>query len=173
MLVIATGAVLQPEETEGMTGPGWREHVFTSTTFDGAAGWRDALERFEGGRLVVNFVDLPIKCPVAPLEFSFLADWYLRKRGVRDRVELTLVTPLDGAFTKPIASAELATCSGARTSGSRPSSRPARSTARAGSSVVRRPRGSVRPARDRSAARGRRVRGALAPARRRSRLRPH
>ena len=49
-------------------------------------------------------VDLPIKCPVAPLEFCFLADWYFTERGIRDRVELTYVTPLDGAFTKPVAS---------------------------------------------------------------------
>jgi sulfide:quinone oxidoreductase len=50
---------------------------------------------------------MPIKCPVAPLEFCFLADWYLREKGVRDQVELTYVTPLDGAFTKPVASRRL------------------------------------------------------------------
>ena len=51
---------------------------------------------------------MPIKCPVAPLEFAFLADWYLRERGIRDRVELVFATPLDGAFTKPVASEHLA-----------------------------------------------------------------
>ena len=56
---------------------------------------------------MVNVVDMPIKCPVAPLEFCFLADWYLRERGVRDAVELTYATPLDGAFTKPVASRAL------------------------------------------------------------------
>ena len=56
---------------------------------------------------MVNVVDMPIKCPVAPLEFCFLADWYLQELGIRDRVELTYVTPLDGAFTKPVASATL------------------------------------------------------------------
>ena len=48
----------------------------------------------------MNFVDLPIKCPVAPVEFLFLADAYFRKRKWRQRVKLSLVTPLDGAFTK-------------------------------------------------------------------------
>src|SRR6266508_2568567 len=67
-----------------------------------------ALERFTGGRLVVNLVDMPIKCPVAPLEFAFLADWHLRERGIRSRTELVYATPLDGAFTKPIASQQLA-----------------------------------------------------------------
>jgi sulfide:quinone oxidoreductase len=56
---------------------------------------------------VLNVVDMPIKCPIAPLEFAFLADWYFQERGIRDRVELTFVTPLDGAFTKPTASKAL------------------------------------------------------------------
>jgi sulfide:quinone oxidoreductase len=107
VLVVATGATLLPEETEGLTGPGWGENVFTFYTLDGATALRDALKRFDHGRLVLNMVDLPIKCPVAPLEFCFLADWYLRQRGVRDDVELVYATPLDGAFTKPIASQRL------------------------------------------------------------------
>jgi len=108
LLVVATGATLAPEETEGLTGPGWMEKTFTFYTLQGAVALHEALEWFDGGRLVVNVVDMPIKCPVAPLEFCFLADWYLRETGVRDRVELTYVTPLDGAFTKPVASAALA-----------------------------------------------------------------
>ena len=106
-LVVATGARLLPEETEGLTGPGWLNSVFTFYTPEGAVALHRALERFTAGRLVVNVVDMPIKCPVAPLEFCFLADYYLRKRGIRDRVELTYVTPLDGAFTKPVCNREL------------------------------------------------------------------
>jgi sulfide:quinone oxidoreductase len=106
-LIIASGAELLPEETEGLTGPGVDERVFTFYTLEGAVGLRDALARLESGRLVVNFVDLPIKCPVAPLEFCFLADWYLRERGVRDDVEIVLATPLDAAFTKPVAAEHL------------------------------------------------------------------
>jgi sulfide:quinone oxidoreductase len=107
LLVIATGAVLVPEETEGMTGPGWMERVFTFYTLEGATALERALAELDGGRVVVNVVDMPIKCPVAPLEFCFLADWYFQERGIRDRVELTYVTPLDGAFTKPVASRRL------------------------------------------------------------------
>ena len=81
--------------------------MFTFYDLDGAVALRDALEAFDHGRLVVNVVDLPIKCPVAPLEFCFLADWYLRERGVRERTTITYVTPLDGAFTKPVASKTL------------------------------------------------------------------
>jgi sulfide:quinone oxidoreductase len=107
VLVVASGSRLLPDETVGMTGPGWRERVFTFYDLPGATALRDALAAFDGGRLVVNVVDLPIKCPVAPLEFAFLADWYFRERGIRDRVELTYATPLDGAFTKPVAASTL------------------------------------------------------------------
>ena len=107
VLVIATGTVLAFDETEGLTGPGWNEKVFTFYDIAGATGLAAALEEFEGGRLVVNVVDMPIKCPVAPLEFCFLADWYFTERGIRDKVEITFATPLDGAFTKPVASAAL------------------------------------------------------------------
>ena len=108
VLVVATGARLQPEETEGLTGPGWNERAFTFYTPEGAEQLHRALESFDRGRLVVNLVDMPIKCPVAPLEFAFLADWYLRECGVRDRIEIVYSTPLDAAFTKPVASEHLA-----------------------------------------------------------------
>ena len=107
VLVVATGARLMPEETEGLTGPGWNEKVFTFYDLPGATALHRALEAFDGGRLVLNVVDMPIKCPVAPLEFAFLADWYFQERGIRDRVELTYVTPLDAAFTKPMAARTL------------------------------------------------------------------
>jgi sulfide:quinone oxidoreductase len=108
VLLVATGARLQPEETDGLTGPGWREKIFTFYTLDGAAGLAEALRDFDAGRVVVNCVDLPIKCPVAPLEFAFLADWYFHDCGVRDDVQLTFVTSLDAAFTKPVAAERLA-----------------------------------------------------------------
>ena len=107
VLVIATGARLVPDETDGLTGPGWMEKVHTFYTLDGAAALRRALAEFNGGRLAVAVMDMPIKCPVAPLEFCFLADAYFRERGIRDKVSLTYVTPLDGAFTKPVCNREL------------------------------------------------------------------
>jgi len=107
VLVVATGAILAFDETEGLTGPGWNESVFTFYDLPGATALAAALDKFDGGKLVVNVVDMPIKCPVAPLEFCFLADWYFTERGIRDRTEITYATPLDGAFTKPVASAAL------------------------------------------------------------------
>ncbi len=108
VLIVSTGATLQPEETEGLTGEGWNDRMFTFYTVPGAEQLSRALDAFDGGRVVVNLIDMPIKCPVAPLEFAFLADWYFTERGIREKVELTYVTPLDGAFTKPVASERLA-----------------------------------------------------------------
>ncbi len=107
VLLVATGCRTAPEETEGMLGPKWRVNVHDFYTLDGARALRDRLAAFEGGRVVVHVNEMPIKCPVAPLEFTFLADTFFRERGLRDKVSLTYVTPLSGAFTKPKASKKL------------------------------------------------------------------
>jgi sulfide:quinone oxidoreductase len=107
-LVIATGTHPTPEETPGLDDPDARARgVHSFYTLDDATALRDAMQRFDGGRLVVNLIDLPVKCPVAPLEFAFLAEAWLREQGLRERTEVTYVTPLDGAFTKPLAAREL------------------------------------------------------------------
>jgi sulfide:quinone oxidoreductase len=107
LLVIASGARTSPEETPGLVGREWRRSIHDFYTLEGSRALRRALQDFSGGRLVVNVVEMPIKCPVAPLEFLFLADDYFTRRGLRDRVELVYATPLDGAFTKPAAARQL------------------------------------------------------------------
>lgn len=104
LLVIATGTRPVPEQVEGMLGDDWRRRVHEFYTYEGALRLTERLREWQGGRLVVHVSEMPIKCPVAPLEFAFLADWWLRQRGLRDRTELVYVTPLSGAFTKPVAS---------------------------------------------------------------------
>ncbi|MDP3352189.1 MAG: FAD/NAD(P)-binding oxidoreductase [Flavobacteriaceae bacterium] len=107
ILIVATGAKIAPEQVDGMNGPNWHKNVFDFYTFEGSLALRNYLREFKGGKMVVHFTEMPIKCPVAPLEFVFLADSYFRKKGMRDKVELTYVTPLGGAFTKPKATAAL------------------------------------------------------------------
>ena len=107
ILIVATGAKIAPEQVEGMKGPNWHKNVFDFYTFEGSVALRNFLRSFKGGKMVVHFTEMPIKCPVAPLEFVFLADSYFRKKGIREKVELTYVTPLGGAFTKPKATAAL------------------------------------------------------------------
>lgn len=106
-LVIATGSHIHPEETPGMLGSGWNNNIFDFYTIDGATALGKFLSTWNGGKLVINISEMPIKCPVAPLEFLFLADWYFHKRTMRDKVEIVFATPLSGAFTKPRASAML------------------------------------------------------------------
>ncbi len=103
-LVIATGSKINPEETEGLKGTGWYKNIFDFYTIEGATGLAHFLKYWEGGKMVLNIAEMPIKCPVAPLEFVFLADWWFTEQGIRDKVEIEFVTPLDGAFTKPRAS---------------------------------------------------------------------
>ena len=107
ILIIATGARIAPEEVAGMQGSEWQKSVFDFYTFEGSLALRNKLRNWEGGKLVVHITEMPIKCPVAPLEFSFLADSYFKNKKMRDKVEITYVTPLSGAFTKPKATETL------------------------------------------------------------------
>lgn len=107
ILIIATGAKIAPEETEGMLGKAWHQSIFDFYTFKGALALRNKLRDWKGGKLVVHITEMPIKCPVAPLEFAFLADSFFQNKNMRKQVDITYVTPLSGAFTKPKATAAL------------------------------------------------------------------
>lgn len=106
-LIIATGAKTKPEETEGLKDKLWYKNIFDFYTIEGACHLRDFFKNWSGGKIVINITEMPIKCPVAPLEFAFLADWFFTEKGIRDKVDIHFVTPLPGAFTKPKASAVL------------------------------------------------------------------
>ncbi len=107
ILIIATGSKIAPEETEGLIGPLWKKDIFDFYTYEGSLALRNKLRDWKGGKLVVHITEMPIKCPVAPLEFAFLADSYFRDKGMRDKVDISYVTPLTGAFTKPTCSTAL------------------------------------------------------------------
>jgi len=106
-MVVSTGCDIHPEETPGMT-DNWHKNVFDFYTIEGATKLHEFFSKWQGGRMVLNVAEMPIKCPVAPLEFMFLADWYFTQRGIRNKVDLTYATPLPGAFTKPTCSIMLA-----------------------------------------------------------------
>ncbi len=102
-LIVATGAEIEPGETPGML-DGWRDTIFDFYTADGATALAAKLPEFKGGRLVIHVNEMPIKCPVAPLEFAFFCDYCMTLHKKRQDVQLVYVTPLSSAFTKPMAS---------------------------------------------------------------------
>jgi sulfide:quinone oxidoreductase len=106
-LVVASGTTPRPDQTPGMLGDEWRKSVFDFYSFEGSKALATAMRSFDHGRLVIHITEMPIKCPVAPLEFAFLTDAWLRECGIRDQVELVYATPLSGAFTQPIAAEHL------------------------------------------------------------------
>ena len=101
ILIIATGSMINPDETPGLKGELWQKNIFDFYTIEGAEALSRFFKTWEGGHLVVNIADNPIKCPVAPLEFSFYADAFFTERGLRDKVKISYVTPQSGAFTRP------------------------------------------------------------------------
>ncbi len=103
-LIIATGTRIDPEETPGMKEELWLKNIFDFYTIEGCVALADFFKTWKGGELVINIADMPIKCPVAPLEFAMLADAFFTKKGIRNKVNISYVTPLSGAFTKPRAS---------------------------------------------------------------------
>ena len=105
-VVVATGCRIAPEEVEGLM-DGWGKNIHNFYTPDGAVALGHKFRRFEKGKVVLNIAEMPIKCPVAPLEFVFMADWFFMTEGTRHLIDIELVTPLTGAFTKPVAAAVL------------------------------------------------------------------
>jgi sulfide:quinone oxidoreductase len=100
-LVIALGCRTLVDAIEGLPDH-WGKTAHGFYTPESAMHLARAMDDFRGGDLLIDVAETPIKCPVAPIEFACLADAYLRKRGLRDRTSITLVTPLNGAFTKPV-----------------------------------------------------------------------
>jgi sulfide:quinone oxidoreductase len=107
VLIVATGTRISPGDTPGLQGALWQKSIFDFYTIEGAEALASYFSTWSGGNLVINIADNPIKCPVAPLEFAFYADEFFTRKGIRDSVNITYVTPMSGAFTKPIAAKTL------------------------------------------------------------------
>lgn len=103
-LIAATGTQTRPSETEGLKDKLWYKDIFDFYTIEGALALHKRFKDWEGGNLVMCIPELPYKCPVAPIEFVCLAEAYFAKRGMKDNVNISYVTLMSGAFTKPVAS---------------------------------------------------------------------
>ena len=93
-LIIATGSHPTPSDVPGLAEGG--HHFYTEE-----AAWKlhAVMEEFTGGKVVIGVGGLPYKCPVAPLEFTFLFEEWLTKRGLRDKTEITYTFPLNRVFS--------------------------------------------------------------------------
>jgi sulfide:quinone oxidoreductase len=93
-LVIATGSRILPEDL-----PNFESEAYHFYSAEAASELRKALDAFTGGRIVVGIAGIPYKCPPAPLEVAFLVEAELRERGLRDKTEMTFLSPINRAFT--------------------------------------------------------------------------
>ncbi len=93
-LVIATGSRVVPEEMPGLVEGG---HWFYN--LDGARRLREELARFKKGKVVVSVMGIPHKCPVAPIEVTFMLHEFFKIHGVRKDVELLYTYPINRVFT--------------------------------------------------------------------------
>ncbi|MGQ9463030.1 MAG: hypothetical protein ACUVTP_08915 [Candidatus Fervidibacter sp.] len=82
----------------------WVCSIFPFYTEIAALKLRDALSRFEGGKIIVGIAGFPYKCPPAPLEFTLLLDDWLKERGIRTKTEIVFVSPLPQVFSIPTVS---------------------------------------------------------------------
>ncbi len=110
-LIIASGCRIAANEVEGLEEwtPDPKQNVHTFFTLESAVALRKKMKYFRGGKVVFNIAEMPHKCPVVPIEFIFMLDWYARELGVREKTEIEFITPNTGIFTKPIATNVLGT----------------------------------------------------------------
>jgi len=92
-LIIATGARLCPEEV-----PGLKEGAYHFYTIEEAIRLKKALGNFEKGKIVIGVGGVPYKCPPAPAEITCFLDYKLRKRKIRERVDIHYLSPLPRVF---------------------------------------------------------------------------
>jgi len=92
--VLATGSRIVPEAI-----PFFAVEAHHFYTAQAALRLRRALDRFQGGRIVIGIAGMPYKCPPAPLEVAFLIEHELRERHLRDNSTIDFCSPIGRAFT--------------------------------------------------------------------------
>ena len=99
-LIIAMGAVLAPEKIPGLTENGF--NLYDHNQLDEI---HQKLNKIESGKIAIVIMGMPYKCPPAPFEASLLVDSMLRKRGIRDSVQIDFYSP--APITLPAAGPEV------------------------------------------------------------------
>ncbi|MBF0519700.1 MAG: NAD(P)/FAD-dependent oxidoreductase [Nitrospirae bacterium] len=100
-LVIATGAKLLFDETEGLQESMEADkNVFTFYNLNGAIKLRDKLKDMDGGTIVSSVCEMPIKCPAAPMKFIMMAEDTMRLKGLRNKFKFIFTTPMPAVFSR-------------------------------------------------------------------------
>lgn len=93
-LIVALGTQYDGTAIPGVEGA---HHVYTA---DAATAYRDALEEFQGGDLVLGVCSRPYICPAAPVEAALLTEHFLQKRGIREDTRMRFFFPAPGPMKK-------------------------------------------------------------------------
>lgn len=99
-LIISMGAILAPQKI-----PGLEDNGFNLYDHNQLVEIHKKLESIESGKIAISIMGMPYKCPPAPFEASLLIDSMLRKRGVRDSVQIDFYSP--APITLPAAGPEV------------------------------------------------------------------
>ena len=99
-LIISMGAVLAPEKIPGLV-----ENGFNLYDHNQLEKIHQKLNEIESGKIAIVIMGMPYKCPPAPFEASLLVDSMLRKRGIRDSVQIDFYSP--APITLPAAGPEV------------------------------------------------------------------
>jgi len=99
-LIISMGTILAPQKIPGLT-----EHGFNLYDHNQLSEIHDKLECMNSGKIAISIMGMPYKCPPAPFEASLLIDSMLRKRGIRDSVQIDFYSP--APITLPAAGPEV------------------------------------------------------------------
>lgn len=87
-IIIATGAELYPGSV-----PGFNEHALNLYDTKGAFDIHQELKTFTSGKIAILVTRTPFRCPPAPYEAAFLIGWYMREKGIRKDVEISVYSP--------------------------------------------------------------------------------
>ncbi|MGW8465134.1 NAD(P)/FAD-dependent oxidoreductase [Pseudomonas sp. CLCA07] len=92
-LVIATGCVPAPERIEGLKEAG--DHFYQ---YQPARQLAERLSTIKKGRIFITVSfpqtpNVPHQCGIAPVETTLMLDDFLRRRGVRDKIEIVYTYP--------------------------------------------------------------------------------
>ena len=99
-LIISMGAILAPEKIPGLV-----ENGFNLYDHNQLHQINKKLNEIKSGKIAIVIMGMPYKCPPAPFEASLLVDSMLRKRGIRDSVQIDFYSP--APITLPAAGPEV------------------------------------------------------------------